>query len=105
MKLVYHRLAVRHVREVLDYYETEAGGHLADRFFDDLLSIIDKTQANSRHFPLLADTGLQRANLTNFPYHVLYEERSWGIKVMIVRHHRRNPHTDCGDNSIRRLYQ
>jgi len=91
MKLIYHRLAVRDIRDVLDYYESEAGIALADRFFNELLTIIDKIQANPRQFPPLSDTGLRRANLTNFPYHVLYEERLWGIKVMIVRHHRRSP--------------
>jgi hypothetical protein len=48
---------------------------LADRFFEEFQAIIDKIQANSRHFPPLPDTGLRRANLTNFPYNVLYEER------------------------------
>lgn len=91
MKLRYHRLAVRDVRDVLDYYESEAGSPLADRFLNELLATIDKIQANSLHFPPLSDTGLRRANLTNFPYHVLYEEGLWGIKVMVVRHHRRNP--------------
>lgn len=91
MKLVYHRLAVRDVREVLDYYESEAGSHLADRFYEGMLDIIGKIQANPRHFPPVGDTGLRRGNLTDFPYHVLYEERAWGIKVMVVRHHRRSP--------------
>ena len=91
MKLIYHRLAVRDVREVLDYYETEAGSPLADRFFGGLLAIIEKIQANPQYFPPLGDTGLRRANLTNFPYHILYEERPGGIKVMVVRHHRRSP--------------
>jgi hypothetical protein len=27
----------------------------------------------------------------SFPYHFLYQERSWGIKVTVVRHHRRHP--------------
>jgi plasmid stabilization system protein ParE len=91
MKLIYHQLAVRDVHEVLDYYESEAGRPLADRFFNGLLSIIEKIQTNPRHFPPLGDTGLRRANLMNFPYHVLYEERSWGIKVMTIRHNRRSP--------------
>jgi plasmid stabilization system protein ParE len=76
---------------VLDYYESEAGSPLADRFFDELLAVMDRIQTNPRHFPPLSDTGLRRANLTSFPYHVLYEEHSWGIKVMVVRHHRRSP--------------
>jgi len=76
MKLIYHRLAVRDVREVLDYYEDEAGSHLTDRFFADFLAIIDKIRANPQHFPPLADTGLRRANLISFPYHILYEDRN-----------------------------
>lgn len=35
MKLIYHRLAVRDVRDMLDYYESEAGPQLADRFFSE----------------------------------------------------------------------
>jgi len=34
---------------------------------------------------------MRRANLTKFPYQILYEERPEGIKVMVVRHHRRSP--------------
>ena len=37
MKTVYHRLAVRDVRQILDHYESEAGRPLADRFFSDFL--------------------------------------------------------------------
>ena len=90
MKLIYHRLAVRDVRQILDHYEIEVGGHLADRFFKDLLETVSKAMINPRHFPLVAPN-MRRANLTSFPYHVLYEERPWGNKIMVVRHHRRSP--------------
>lgn len=91
VELIYHRLAVRDVREVLDYYDNEAGSHLADRFYEDLMAVIGKIQTNPRHFPPLVYTRLRRGNLTNFPYHVIYEECAGVIKVMVVRHHRRNP--------------
>jgi len=90
MKLVYHRLAVRDVRQILDHYESEAGSHLADRFFNDLLATIAKALGTPRHFPPLGEV-MRRANLQDFPYHFLYEENPWGIKVVEVRHHRRNP--------------
>lgn len=90
MSLVYHRLAVRDVREILEYYEKEAGPPLADRFFNDLLATVDRVVANPRHFPPLGRV-VRRANLAAFPYHLLYEEKPWGIKVMVVRHHRRSP--------------
>ncbi len=34
MKVIYHRSAVRDVRQILDHYESEAGPHLANRFFN-----------------------------------------------------------------------
>lgn len=91
MKLVYHRLAVQDVHEVLDHYVSESGSHLADRFFESLLTVIEKIQANPHHFSYLGDTRLRRAQVTNFPYHVLYDVRPWGIKIMVVRHFRRRP--------------
>lgn len=90
MKVIYHRLAVRDVRQIVDYYESEAGPLLADRFFTDLLSTISKALADPRHFPPLGET-IRRANLADFPFHFLYDEKSWGIRVVVVRHHRRHP--------------
>lgn len=90
MKVVYHRLAVRDVRQILDYYESEAGPRLAERFFEDVRATVAKTLASPRHFPPLGEV-MRRANLTGFPYHIIYEEKSWGIKVVVIRHHRRNP--------------
>jgi plasmid stabilization system protein ParE len=90
MKVVYHRLAVRDVRQILDYYEDEAGPRLADRFFGEVLSTVAKALSSPLHFPPLGEV-MRRANLTGFPYHILYEEKSWGIKVVVIRHHRRNP--------------
>ena len=90
MKVIYHRLAVRDVRQILEHYENEAGLRLGDRFFSDLLATIGKALANPAQFPPLGET-FRRANLTDFPYHILYETKSWGIKVVVVRHHRRRP--------------
>lgn len=91
MKVVYHRLAALDVREILYHYAAEVGRHLADRFFAEFLALIERMRASPRRFPPMGDSGLRRANLPNFPYHILYEERLWGIKVMVVRHHRRSP--------------
>jgi plasmid stabilization system protein ParE len=90
MKVIYHRLAVRDIRQILDYYENGAGPQLGDRFFKDLLATLDKALANPCHFPPFGET-IRRANLADFPYHILYEAKAWGIKVMVVRHHRRSP--------------
>jgi hypothetical protein len=54
------------------------------------MATIAKAVENPRHFHPV-DEARRRANLRGFPYHVLYEERSWGIKVLVVRHHHRRP--------------
>jgi plasmid stabilization system protein ParE len=91
MKVIYHRSAARDVRQILDHYESEAGSQLADRFFKDLLGTVTKALSNPLHFPPISEW-MRRANLPDFPYHFLYEAKPWGIKVMVVRHDRRNPH-------------
>ncbi len=90
MKVIYHRLAVRDIRKILDYYEGEAGSQLADRFFNDFLGTVGKALANPLHFPPLGEV-MRRANLEDFPYLFLYELKPWGIRIVVVRHHRRNP--------------
>ena len=90
MKVIYHRLAARDVRGILAYYEAESGSQLAKRFFADFLRTVAKALENPRHFTPAGEV-MRRANLDEFPYHFLYEERPWGIKVTVVRHHRRSP--------------
>jgi hypothetical protein len=43
----------------------------------------------SRFHPI--KPGLHRANLKRFPYHFIYREIPEGIRVTLVRHHRRHP--------------
>lgn len=35
--------------------------------------------------------GFHRANLKRFPYHLIYREVPDGIRVTLLRHHRRDP--------------
>lgn len=90
MRASYHRLAVRDVRQILDHYESEAGSQLADRFFSTLLTAVEKALRNPRHFPPSGEV-LRRVNLDGFPYHILFEDTAEGIKVLVVRHHKRHP--------------
>jgi plasmid stabilization system protein ParE len=90
MKVIYHRSVARDVRQILDHYDSEVGPQLANRFFKDLLGTVARALLNPLHFPPVGEC-LRRANLPDFPYHFLYEEKPWGIEVMVVRHDRRNP--------------
>ena len=69
-QVIYHRLIDRDIRCALDYYESEGGSRLADRFFADVQATVGAIEQNptSHHF---SDGGLRRISLSSFPYHFL----------------------------------
>ncbi|MBS0630572.1 MAG: hypothetical protein JSS11_01560 [Verrucomicrobia bacterium] len=52
--------------------------------------MVDEIARNPRRFHPAAP-GLKRANLPNFPYHLLFREMPAGVRVLVLRHHRRHP--------------
>jgi len=90
MRLAYHRLAIQDIRGILDHYENVSGIELANRFFDGLIATIRKATDNPKFFPASEDAR-RRANLPAFPYHFIFEENLHGIRILIVKHHRRSP--------------
>ncbi|MBC8128596.1 MAG: hypothetical protein H8M99_15765 [Gloeobacteraceae cyanobacterium ES-bin-144] len=53
MEVIYHRLVVRDLRMALNYYETEGGTKLADRFFAEVEEGVAKIIASPWHIILL----------------------------------------------------
>lgn len=90
MEVVYHRLIVRDFRVALDYYESEGGTKLADRFFAEVEEAVAKiiSYPKGNHF---SAGGYRRKALRSFPYHILYDVDAFGIWVGILRHDRRHP--------------
>ena len=89
MKLVYHPLVQRDVSEVLRYYD-RISQRLGDEFWAELMRLVGLVSSKPERFHF-ADRGLRRANMRRFPYHLLFRERSDGIRVIVVRHNRRHP--------------
>lgn len=90
MALTFHRLVQNDLRIVLRYYEEEGGKNLADRFFCELEQIITDVAQHPTRFHLV-DKEIRRANLENFPYHLLFRDTGNNVRVLILRHHRRRP--------------
>jgi plasmid stabilization system protein ParE len=90
MEVIYHRLVVRDLRVALDYYESEGGSKLADRFFEEVEESVARiiSHPTGHHF---SDDGYRRVALRSFPYHILYDVDSLGIWIGILRHDRRHP--------------
>jgi hypothetical protein len=51
----------------------------------ELISLIELISSKRERFHF-ADRALRRANMRRFPYHLLFRERSDGLRVIVVRH-------------------
>ncbi len=81
----------RDLKEILAFYEEESGTTLADAFYNELMFRIDQVEKNPKRFPFSVGDR-RRVNLSRFPYHFLYRIKSNSIRVLVIRHHHRNPH-------------
>ncbi len=86
----FNRNVSRDPKNILAFYEEEGGIELADKFFDLLMIRIGQIRENPEQFPFF-DVGICRANLERFPYHLLHRVRPEGVRVLVLRHDRRNP--------------
>ena len=89
MEVIYHPLVRADVEEALTYYR-KISPRLADEFHAELRNIISRAVENPLRFHQ-TDQGFRRANLTRFPYHLLYEFHTQCVRVMLVRHNKRKP--------------
>ena len=85
----FHPLVRRDAKQALLYYDG-ISRKLGDDFLGKLEEAVQRIEANPKRFHF-DETGWRRANLQRFPYHVLFCEELDGVRVMVVRHHRRNP--------------
>jgi ParE toxin of type II toxin-antitoxin system, parDE len=87
--LILHTGAAKDAREIGARY-SKISHELGERFWQELQKTLDQIEANPgrNHF---ASPGLRRANLNNFPYHVLYGDGPTCTRVFVIRHHHRHP--------------
>ncbi len=89
MDLIFHPAAPRDARAIASKYAAISNA-LEERFWTELDSCIDEiAKFPERHH--YDPSGLRRSNLPKFPYHILFEMRLECIRVMVIRHHQRDP--------------
>lgn len=88
MRVEYHPAVRQDVAEAVQRYQ-EVSERLAGEFRAELRRVVASAAANPLRFRALKP-GLHRANLRRFPYHFIYREIEQGIRVTLVRHHRRH---------------
>ncbi len=90
MRLEFHRLVASDVSRIMRYYEEVAGSQLADNFYEELRTSFLKT-AEAPELSPIGDADLRRVNLRRFPYHFLFRITGDAVRVLVVRHHKRDP--------------
>ena len=92
MTLEYHPAVQRDFSSALDYYEAAAGPHLADRFEAEFRAAVNAVRAMPRGFPFFQGGGvLRRVRLKSFPFVIVYREKPDAVRVLLLRHDRRDP--------------
>ena len=89
MRVEYHPAVEGDVAEALRRYDA-VSQRLGEEFKAELRRVVAVAAAKPKRFHLIK-TGFHRANLKRFPYHFIFREFADGIRVTLVRHHRRHP--------------
>lgn len=92
--VVYHPSVQRDVSGILKHYNG-ISGKLADEFWEELISHIKAAAKHPEHFHF-ADVGFRRVNLQKFPYHFLFRTQPGKIRIIVVRHNKRDPRYATG---------
>ena len=90
MPLEFHRAVASDVSRIMQYYEEVAGRDLADQFYAELLTFFRKAGDRPESFGI-REHDLRRVNLERFPYHFLFRITAKAVRILVVRHHRREP--------------
>ena len=90
MRLVLHPKVYSDIDSIMNYYEQAATLELADEFFGELRTALDQVARRPEQFAIRKQD-IRRANLRRFPYHFLFRIVGDVVRVLVVRHHSRDP--------------
>lgn len=90
MRVILHPKIDSDVSAIMEYYERVASRELADDFYAELRDFTLKAVERPESFPI-RERDLRRVNLHRFPYHFLFSIVGDVVRILVVRHHRRNP--------------
>jgi plasmid stabilization system protein ParE len=95
MRLVFHPKVYSDIAQVMEYYEQVASADLADEFYAELRQLMREAAKRPESFPI-RERDIRRANLRRFPYHFLFRMTSDAVRILVVRHHKREPSLGTG---------
>ncbi len=90
MRLVLHPKVPSDIHAIMAYYESVASKDLADDFYAELRQFMQGAADRPELFSI-RNRDLRRVNLRRFPYHFLFRIVGDAVRILVVRHHRRDP--------------
>lgn len=88
--MVFHPKVYSDIAQVMEYYERVGSAGLADEFYSELRHLRSEAAKRPESFPV-RERDIRRANLQRFPYHFLFRMTRDAIRILVVRHHKRDP--------------
>lgn len=90
-RAIFTSAANRDVKRALDYYKGAAGLKIAESFINEIESKVAMIVRNPESYRIVTKD-LRCANLTRFPYQLVYRiESSSILRILSVRHHKQHP--------------
>lgn len=88
-RLIIHPRAAKDAWEIAAKYGA-VSEDLYEQFWGELDDAIDQIEfyPERHHYD---PSGMRRSNLKKFPYHILFEERIECNRIIVIRHHHRDP--------------
>lgn len=95
MRLEFHKQVHADISRIMEYYEQLGGPALADEFYAELKAYFEKAAASSKSY-IVRERDLRRVNLNRFPYHFFFRLMEDRVRILVVRHHKRQPKLSLG---------
>lgn len=92
--LRFHPHVRRDALQALRHYDSISDS-LGDDFWEKFKEACLRVEQQPERFHF-DSSGWRRANLERFPYHLLFFEELDGVRIMVMRHDRRNPRFGLG---------
>lgn len=90
MRLDVHPRVYSDIDRIMERYERVATRQLADEFYAEVRRLMVAAARNPKRFAV-RERDIRRANLTRFPFHILFRIVGETVRILVVRHHRRHP--------------
>jgi len=89
MRVLYHPEAEREVIEAALFYSGKVP-NLGSEFLDEIDSAVQNIRSDPTRLPIIEDD-IRVYLVPRFPYGIYYRVESEEIRILIVRHHSRDP--------------